>query len=235
MSGACVAGASLICQVRASGACRLVADNRANRQSATSPSGLLQLIKGATLAISVDEMPVPKTNPQSSAVGSRPVLGVGAGATLHRIDGSDTAGPDDQEQRAGDGGAPLGKPKQSSTACSPRSSARMGVAAGTSPPPLREGERSRAMPELPDFWMAIDTPFRLDGGHALRLVEARPIGERRASMARDPFRLEFLGPVDPVLLQRTHRLEHDALGAFDIFLVPIGQDAGGTSYEAIFA
>ena len=91
------------------------------------------------------------------------------------------------------------------------------------------------MLELADFRTAIDTPFRVDGSVALHLVQAQAIGGRAAGMERDPFRLEFLGPADPVLPQRTHRLEHDALGTFDIFLVPIGRDARGTSYEAIFA
>jgi hypothetical protein len=91
------------------------------------------------------------------------------------------------------------------------------------------------MPELADFRTAIDTPFRLDGGHVLRLVEAQATAERVVGMAREPFRLEFLGPPDPILPQRTYRLEHDALGALEIFLVPTGRDAGGTTYEAIFA
>jgi hypothetical protein len=92
-----------------------------------------------------------------------------------------------------------------------------------------------AMPELADFRTALDTPFTVPGGAALRLVEAAPSGERAPGMERDPFRLAFLGPADPVLPQRTYRLEHDALGTLDVFLVPIAQDAGGTTYEAIFA
>jgi hypothetical protein len=91
------------------------------------------------------------------------------------------------------------------------------------------------MPELAQFRAALDTPFTLEGSHVLRLVEAEATDERAASMARDPFRLEFLGPTDPVLPQRTYRLEHAALGPLEIFLVPIARDAGGTTYEAIFA
>jgi hypothetical protein len=89
-------------------------------------------------------------------------------------------------------------------------------------------------PELRDFRTALDTPFSLEGGYVLHLVEAQSTGERGAGMARDPFRLEFLGPTDPILPQRIYRLEHEALGALDIFLVPIARDAGGTTYEAIF-
>jgi hypothetical protein len=91
------------------------------------------------------------------------------------------------------------------------------------------------MPELADFRTALETPFSLPGGPALRLVAAAPNGERAPGMQRDPFRLAFLGPADPVLPQRTYRLEHAALGELDIFLVPVARDAGGTTYEAIFA
>ena len=91
------------------------------------------------------------------------------------------------------------------------------------------------MPELADFSTVVDTPFSLEGSHVLYLVEAEGTGERAAGLERDPFRLVFLGPADPVLPQRTYRLEHEGLGTLEIFLVPIAQDARGTSYEAIFA
>jgi Domain of unknown function (DUF6916) len=91
------------------------------------------------------------------------------------------------------------------------------------------------VPEIADFRSAVDTSFTLEGGHALRLVEAQATGVSSAGMARDPFRLVFLGPADPMLRQRTYRLDHEALGPLDIFLVPIARDAGGTTYEAIFA
>ncbi|HEX6391308.1 MAG TPA: hypothetical protein VFZ89_17730 [Solirubrobacteraceae bacterium] len=58
-------------------------------------------------------------------------------------------------------------------------------------------------------------------------LAARPDG-------RDPFSLIFRGPSEPVLPQAIYRLEHDALGALEIFIVPLGVDAGGTRYEAIF-
>ena len=91
------------------------------------------------------------------------------------------------------------------------------------------------MPELADFRPAVDTLFSLEGSQVLRLVAAEGTAERPAGMAHDHFRLAFLGPADPVLPQRTYRLDHDALGPLDIFLVPIARDAAGTTYEAIFA
>ena len=47
------------------------------------------------------------------------------------------------------------------------------------------------------------------------------------------FRLEFLGPEEPVLPQATYRFAM-ADGAHDIFIVPIAQEPAGTRYEAIF-
>jgi hypothetical protein len=52
--------------------------------------------------------------------------------------------------------------------------------------------------------------------------------------ARAPFSIVFLGPREPVLPQRIYRLEHEALGTLDLFLVPIGRDDAGVRYEAVF-
>jgi hypothetical protein len=51
---------------------------------------------------------------------------------------------------------------------------------------------------------------------------------------RAPFSLVFRGPREPCLPQQTYQLEHDELGAFDLFVVPIGPDAHGMRYEAVF-
>jgi hypothetical protein len=73
----------------------------------------------------------------------------------------------------------------------------------------------------------------------LKLVAARahdpdapPADE---SGARSPFTLEFLGPAQPVLPQHIYRLEHPDFDPLEIFIVPVGGDEGGTTYEAIFA
>lgn len=64
----------------------------------------------------------------------------------------------------------------------------------------------------------------------LELVSATELGE---SSGR-PFSIVFRGPKDVLLPQRIYRMEHEQIGAFDIFLVPIGPDAEGLLYEAIF-
>ena len=67
--------------------------------------------------------------------------------------------------------------------------------------------------------------FELAADHAsqLELVEVTGAGGR-------PFSLVFRGPGEPLLPQRIYRVEHPALGALDLFLVPIGPGR----YEAIF-
>jgi hypothetical protein len=59
--------------------------------------------------------------------------------------------------------------------------------------------------------------------------EAEPLG-------RKPFSLLFRhSQKHQYLPQRIYHLEHEQLGAMEIFLVPLGPDAEGMRYEAIFS
>jgi hypothetical protein len=51
---------------------------------------------------------------------------------------------------------------------------------------------------------------------------------------RQPFSIVFRGSGDVLLPQRIYRMEHDQIGSFELFLVPIGPDEKGLRYEAIF-
>jgi len=69
-----------------------------------------------------------------------------------------------------------------------------------------------------------------------QLTEATAAGAAESTLGeRVPFSLVFRGPLEPILPQRIYRFEHDALGAFDIFIVPIGPDGTGMQYQAVFA
>ena len=72
----------------------------------------------------------------------------------------------------------------------------------------------------------------------LTLSEVTPRGPAPAPSAdgprRAPFSLLFHGPPSPLLPQRIYRVEHPAIGAFDLFLVPLGPDRAGMRYEAVF-
>jgi hypothetical protein len=48
------------------------------------------------------------------------------------------------------------------------------------------------------------------------------------------FSIFFNGPAKPFLTQSTYSLSHDAMGTFDLFLVPIKSDGDGSRYEAVF-
>ena len=71
-------------------------------------------------------------------------------------------------------------------------------------------------------------------GLVLELVEVVALPAPQGDAGRPPFSLEFAGPADPLHPQATVELTHDMLGALAIFIVPIGRDATGTRYKAIF-
>jgi hypothetical protein len=48
------------------------------------------------------------------------------------------------------------------------------------------------------------------------------------------FSLLFDGPMDRPLAQRMYRFMHEGLGAFDLFIVPVGAEHQARQYEAVF-
>jgi hypothetical protein len=87
---------------------------------------------------------------------------------------------------------------------------------------------------LATFEPHVGDRFTIGGFGAIELVLAAAQRVGKWPGGRDPFRLSLRGPAEPVLPQAIYRLEHADLGALDIFIVPIGHDADGTTYEAIF-
>jgi len=94
---------------------------------------------------------------------------------------------------------------------------------------------------IEDFSPRVGSRFQLDtadaevGTVAIELVEASPMGSRSSvGERRQPFRLIFHGPRRPALVQRTYRLEHGEIGSYEVFLVPIAEDAEHRHYEAVF-
>ena len=83
------------------------------------------------------------------------------------------------------------------------------------------------------------TEFLVDvgGGSPLPLTLASVDASRaQPGVGRaEPFSLLFVGPPQPILSQRIHRLEHPAFGALEVFLVPVGPGPEGPMrYEAVF-
>ena len=65
----------------------------------------------------------------------------------------------------------------------------------------------------------------------LKLIELR---EGRSTPRQEQFALLFRGPLTTPLGQGLWHIRHDALGQFDLFLVPVDRDAEGFYYEAVF-
>jgi len=68
----------------------------------------------------------------------------------------------------------------------------------------------------------------------LTLVEATSLPSRGNTMRPVPFSIVFRGPTERRLPQGTYPFEHVALGAFEMFIVPIAPDEHGPRYEAVF-
>ena len=70
---------------------------------------------------------------------------------------------------------------------------------------------------------------------ATRLSEVSVWGHEEAkTRQRHPFSLIFHARPDAVIPQAIYRIENAGLEPFEAFLVPIGPDAGGMRYEAVF-
>jgi hypothetical protein len=69
---------------------------------------------------------------------------------------------------------------------------------------------------------------------ALTLTEAELLPPRVTPGGRPPFSLIFVAKDDRVLPQRLYRIEQAGLGTIALFLVPVGRDAAGVQYQALF-
>ena len=95
------------------------------------------------------------------------------------------------------------------------------------------------LPELKDFETCLNNQFAVELSdrsiYPLVLVEATPLPRAHAVGQRNvPFQLKFHGPGPGYLPQQIHPLQHDRLGCFQLFLVPVGQDSDGFLYQAVF-
>nr|WP_244296481.1 hypothetical protein [Stappia sp. TSB10GB4] len=73
----------------------------------------------------------------------------------------------------------------------------------------------------------------------LSIEEVRQMGSGAGLRAGGAFSVVFRGPATPFVEQAIHRLEvglpdSGRLAALDLFLVPVGHDAQGRRYEAVF-
>jgi hypothetical protein len=91
------------------------------------------------------------------------------------------------------------------------------------------------------FAPLVGSEFRTKSGdgseQTLVLESAKPYEKREESRnglsRREPFTLVFRGS-ETILPQQIYAMHHATAGSVDIFIVPVGRDARGTQYEAIF-
>ena len=85
------------------------------------------------------------------------------------------------------------------------------------------------------FARYVNTQFRVQNSAANAVsVELVQVAETGSSPSYESFSIEFRGPSDAFLPQGMYPIDHDELGAFDLFLVPIRKEKDGLYYEACF-
>jgi len=79
------------------------------------------------------------------------------------------------------------------------------------------------------FRVAVEPPIDLE------LTEVKGyLGKEHEQTGMERFSAFFRGPGDRYLEQKVYSLEHEQMGAFELFLVPVSQDQSGLRYEAVF-
>lgn len=68
----------------------------------------------------------------------------------------------------------------------------------------------------------------------LELIEVRKLGHKRTSASRDPFALTFRGQPGWRLPQGIYRFSHASLDTLEMFITQVGDDAQGSTFEAVF-
>ncbi|MCA1817012.1 MAG: hypothetical protein LC746_11500 [Acidobacteria bacterium] len=82
----------------------------------------------------------------------------------------------------------------------------------------------------------LNTKFRLPVAEGEPLeIELIEVSEARRVGNSEQFAIVFRGAPDFFLEQHIYHLEHERLGACDLFLVPIAREEDGFRYEAVFA
>ena len=86
-----------------------------------------------------------------------------------------------------------------------------------------------------DFAPHINTRFQMQLGEAGVLeIELLSVEDKSPSPRQEQFVLTFRAPQNAPPQQGLFQLQHTALGDGTLFLVPIGRDAQGLIYEAVF-
>jgi hypothetical protein len=91
------------------------------------------------------------------------------------------------------------------------------------------------LPNREDFLKHLNTKFRVffDGVQPTE-VELTEVSELRQKPRYEAYSLVFLAPKTIPPMQMLYRVEHDALGTMDLFLVPFEETENSFAFEALF-
>jgi hypothetical protein len=85
------------------------------------------------------------------------------------------------------------------------------------------------------FTQNLNTKFHVAADDAGQLVlDLAEISDLKQVKNQEEFAVVFRGPLDRFLGQGMRSFDHEKLGQFELFIVPIKQDDNGYYYEAIF-
>ena len=88
-----------------------------------------------------------------------------------------------------------------------------------------------------EFSKHVNTKFRVVNEQPieLELTEVKGYSSKpHEQTGMERFSAFFRGPADRDLAQQTYAIEHEQMGTFDLFLVPVSRDENGFRYEAVF-
>jgi hypothetical protein len=86
-----------------------------------------------------------------------------------------------------------------------------------------------------EFTKHVNTKFQVENEGDIPVeLELIDISELKLHPRQVEFSLEFRSPLNMFLNQGVHNFTHDQMGQFELFIVPIKQDAQGFYYQAVF-
>jgi len=89
--------------------------------------------------------------------------------------------------------------------------------------------------EHEEFSKHLNTTFRIYVNETETVEsELSSVSERMVSPRQERFSIVFRTSNDFFLGQGMRRFDHDQMGSFDLFIVPIARDDEGTLYESVF-
>ena len=86
-----------------------------------------------------------------------------------------------------------------------------------------------------EFSQHASSKFQVQGDDNIPVeLELIDVSELKQYPRQEEFTLTFRGPLELFLGQGIRPFTHDQMGEFELFIVPIKQDADGFYYEVIF-